>query len=121
MSTSTAGVLSARRAQITFVIAWAFCLVFYVVQYALRSSPGVMILELTAAFGLSAVGVSPLIGLGVCRSFATMQQRCPAGENIQAWLGLAQVGKCRAAWEALIRDNPMPAPVRAQAVARRPI
>jgi len=34
---------------------------------------------------------------------------CPAGENIQAWLGLAQAGKFRAAWEALICDNPMPA------------
>ena len=34
---------------------------------------------------------------------------CPAGENIQAWLGLAQAGKFRAAWEALIVDNPMPA------------
>ena len=34
---------------------------------------------------------------------------CPAGENIQAWLDLAQAGKYREAWEALVRDNPMPA------------
>jgi len=34
---------------------------------------------------------------------------CPAGENIQAWLSLAQAGKFREAWEALVRDNPMPA------------
>jgi len=34
---------------------------------------------------------------------------CPAGENIQAWLGLAQAGKYRQAWETLVRDNPMPA------------
>ncbi len=34
---------------------------------------------------------------------------CPAGENIQAWLALAQAGRFRAAWEALIRDNPLPA------------
>jgi NADPH-dependent glutamate synthase beta subunit-like oxidoreductase len=34
---------------------------------------------------------------------------CPAGENIQAWLDLAQAGKYRQAWEALVRDNPMPA------------
>ena len=34
---------------------------------------------------------------------------CPAGENIQAWLALAQAGKYRAAWEVLVRDNPMPA------------
>ncbi len=34
---------------------------------------------------------------------------CPAGENVQAWLGLAQAGKYRQAWEILVRDNPMPA------------
>jgi formate dehydrogenase beta subunit len=34
---------------------------------------------------------------------------CPAGENIQAWLDLAQTGKFQAAWEVLIQDNPMPA------------
>jgi formate dehydrogenase beta subunit len=36
-------------------------------------------------------------------------QACPAGENIQAWLGLAQAGQFHAAWQALIADNPMPA------------
>ncbi len=30
---------------------------------------------------------------------------CPAGENIQAWLGLAQAGNYRAAWETLIRTT----------------
>ena len=34
---------------------------------------------------------------------------CPAGENIQAWLALAQAGQWRAAWETLMADNPMPA------------
>ena len=34
---------------------------------------------------------------------------CPAGENVQAWLDLAQAGRYRAAWETLIRDNPLPA------------
>ena len=34
---------------------------------------------------------------------------CPAGENIQAWLALARAGKFRAAWERLVRDNPLPA------------
>ncbi|MBN9309021.1 NAD(P)-binding protein, partial [Devosia sp.] len=33
----------------------------------------------------------------------------PAGENIQAWLDLAQAGRYRAAWETLVRDNPLPA------------
>lgn len=34
---------------------------------------------------------------------------CPAGENIQAWLALAQAGRYRDAWLALVRDNPLPA------------
>jgi formate dehydrogenase beta subunit len=36
-------------------------------------------------------------------------EACPAGENVQAWLDLAQAGKYRRAWEMLVRDNPMPA------------
>jgi len=46
-----------------FIAAWAFCSLFYFLQYAFRSAPGVMLPELTAAFGLSALGVSALIGL----------------------------------------------------------
>ncbi len=34
---------------------------------------------------------------------------CPAGENVQGWLDLAQAGRYRDAWELLTRDNPMPA------------
>jgi NADPH-dependent glutamate synthase beta subunit-like oxidoreductase len=34
---------------------------------------------------------------------------CPAGEDIQAWLALAQGGQYRAAWERLVADNPLPA------------
>jgi len=33
---------------------------------------------------------------------------CPAGENIQAWLALAQSGQYEAAWQELVRNNPMP-------------
>ena len=36
-------------------------------------------------------------------------QACPAGENIQAWLSLAQAGKYEEAWQKLIEENPMPA------------
>ncbi|MEZ5044449.1 MAG: NAD(P)-binding protein [Saprospiraceae bacterium] len=34
---------------------------------------------------------------------------CPAGENIQAWLSLAQAGHYEAAWQKLVEENPMPA------------
>ena len=33
---------------------------------------------------------------------------CPAGENIQAWLALAQAGEYEAAWRELVSNNPMP-------------
>jgi 2-oxoacid:acceptor oxidoreductase delta subunit (pyruvate/2-ketoisovalerate family) len=34
---------------------------------------------------------------------------CPAGENVQGWLYHAEVGDYRAAWEAILADNPLPA------------
>ncbi len=34
---------------------------------------------------------------------------CPAGENVQAWLALAQAGKYHEAWDMILRDNPFPA------------
>jgi formate dehydrogenase (NADP+) beta subunit len=34
---------------------------------------------------------------------------CPAGENVQAWLDLAQAGNFREAWRVILRDNPFPA------------
>ena len=46
-----------------FITAWLLCAVFYFVQYALRSAPGVMVPELTAAWQLSALGLSSLLGM----------------------------------------------------------
>ena len=45
-----------------YIIAWALALVFYFLEYAARSSPAVMIPELSTAFGATAVGVSAIIG-----------------------------------------------------------
>ena len=36
-------------------------------------------------------------------------QACPAGENIQAWLYHAEEGDYRAAWQELMKNNPLPA------------
>ncbi|HPG08829.1 MAG TPA: NAD(P)-binding protein [Saprospiraceae bacterium] len=36
-------------------------------------------------------------------------QACPAGENIQAWLALAQDGLYEEAWQELVTNNPLPA------------
>ncbi|OOZ40562.1 glutamate synthase [Solemya pervernicosa gill symbiont] len=34
---------------------------------------------------------------------------CPAGEDIQGWLALAQAGEYHAAWQLLLENNPFPA------------
>jgi len=57
---ATAPAMPQRRA---YLIAWGLCLIFYFLQYALRSAPGVMIPELTSAFTLTTLGVSALLGL----------------------------------------------------------
>jgi MFS family permease len=46
-----------------FIIAWLFCLLFYFMEYVVRSAPSVMLPELRTAFGLNTAGLSSLIGL----------------------------------------------------------
>ena len=46
-----------------FIVAWLFCLLFYFMEYAVRSAPSVMLPELRTAFGLNTAGLSSLIGL----------------------------------------------------------
>lgn len=54
-----------------FVIAWAFTVVFYFLEYAVRSSPAVMIPELEASFGTTALGISAILGIYYC-TYSTM-------------------------------------------------
>ncbi|MGB7819727.1 MAG: NAD(P)-binding protein [Ornithinibacter sp.] len=62
------------------------------------------------------------LGLGRTRSGPVREHRpvyvdllppcnagCPAGENIQAWLGMVRDGREEEAWRQLTADNPMPA------------
>jgi MFS family permease len=68
MPTQTMPIDGAKRAAASafnraFIIAWLFCLLFYFMEYAVRSAPSVMLPELTTAFGLNTVGLSSLIGL----------------------------------------------------------
>jgi len=60
---STAPTTAATASHWPFILAWLFTLIFYFIQYALRSAPGVMIPELSEAFGLTALGISSLLGL----------------------------------------------------------
>lgn len=41
--------------------------------------------------------------------FPPCNSACPAGENIQEWLSLAQEGKIEDAWRKLTEQNPLPA------------
>ena len=45
------------------VAAWLLTAVYYFYQYSLRSAPGVMIPQLSEAFGLSALGVASIVGM----------------------------------------------------------
>src|ERR1700733_3080228 len=46
-----------------FVFAWAFTVIFYFLEYAVRSSPSVMIPELEASFHTTALGISAILGV----------------------------------------------------------
>jgi MFS family permease len=46
-----------------FIVAWGFTVIFYFLEYAVRSSPSVMIPQLEASFGTTALGISAILGL----------------------------------------------------------
>jgi hypothetical protein len=52
MSTQTIAIRESKPAKASdfhtaFIVAWAFCLLFYFMEYAVRSAPSVMLPELT--------------------------------------------------------------------------
>ena len=63
MSSAAQSSSSDLKLKLPYIVAWGCCVIFYFLQYALRSAPGVMIPEISTAFGLSALGISALIGL----------------------------------------------------------
>ena len=44
------------------VVAWTLTAVYYFYQYTMRSSPSVMMSQLTEGFGLSALGIASMVG-----------------------------------------------------------
>jgi MFS family permease len=46
-----------------FAFAWSFTVVFYFLEYAVRSSPSVMIPQLEASFHTTALGISAILGI----------------------------------------------------------
>lgn len=63
LSKPPVSVSEAEHLRISFITAWLLCLVFYFTQYGLRSAPGVMLPELSQAYGLSKTELGSLIGL----------------------------------------------------------
>ena len=63
MASTTTDKVRADRAGGTIVIAWTITSIYYFWQYMMRSAPGVMVPQLSEAFGISAVGVASLVGL----------------------------------------------------------
>lgn len=61
MSTITNGAVSDKLKR-GFILSWALGCIFYLLQYAIRSSPSVMIGELSEAFDLSAFEISSILG-----------------------------------------------------------
>jgi MFS family permease len=51
------------KVRIAAVGAWLLVALYYFYQYALRSSPSVMMPQLTTAFGVNALGVSAIVGM----------------------------------------------------------
>jgi MFS family permease len=45
-----------------YVIAWVFSLIFYFLEYAVRSGPAVMLPELSQVFGVGTAGVGAILG-----------------------------------------------------------
>ncbi|MFD0764604.1 MFS transporter [Mucilaginibacter lutimaris] len=54
--------ISAKSVEKKFIIAWLFGLLFYFLEYVIRSSPAVMIAELTRTFHVNQLGVSTILG-----------------------------------------------------------
>ncbi len=46
----------------SFVIAWFFTVIFYFLEYAVRSTPSVMIPELATSFHTTLLGVGAILG-----------------------------------------------------------
>jgi MFS family permease len=59
---NTQDALKVKKLQRGFILSWAIGCIFYLLQYAVRSSPAVMIGELSEAFGMSAFKISSILG-----------------------------------------------------------
>jgi MFS family permease len=59
---TAAALVADKKLQRGFIISWILGCIFYLLQYAIRSSPAVMIGELAGAFDMSAFEISSILG-----------------------------------------------------------
>lgn len=63
MSVNVSALAASKNTSRAFALAWACATIFYLLEYAGRSAPAVMIPELSRAFGVSALGLSGILGV----------------------------------------------------------
>src|SRR5215472_9821777 len=63
LAPSVSAVAQSSKLPLAALGAWLLVAVYYFYQYALRSAPSVMMPQLTEAFGVSALGVSAIVGM----------------------------------------------------------
>ena len=96
-----------------FVIAWLFTVVFYFLEYAVRSSPSVMISGLEDHFSTSALGIATILGVyyytyssmslvaGAALDHLGAKRSVPVGMAILG-LGCLLFSVCRQYWMAIL-------------------
>ncbi|WP_342648534.1 MFS transporter [Mucilaginibacter sp. CSA2-8R] len=62
MTLQTSGYSDKNSKHKVYIIAWVISLLFYFVEYAVRSSPSVMMPEMASFFGITTVGMSAMVG-----------------------------------------------------------
>lgn len=55
--------LKSTQLNIVFVLAWFICVIFYFIQYSMRSAPGIMLPEITQTLGIDRGEATSIIGL----------------------------------------------------------
>lgn len=63
VNSSTAAAPQTQAQTRAFIVAWVFTVIFYFLEYAVRSSPSVMIPELEESFRTTALGIAGILGV----------------------------------------------------------
>ena len=96
MAAPSAPTASGPELKVIFVLAWLLCAIFYAYQYAVRSAPGVMQGELSAAWGGNYIGALIAVYYVAYAVMAlvagVLLDRCGARNTIPFGIGIVGVG-----------------------------